>query len=114
MEKYKYIFIVFFLLLFIDSFSQNQIRVSKVHKNSITNMQGLIDLANEKAGFTKTEQIMLNRYINFSSDWNNDGLIDLVIPVGGDPEVGQFISLLKQRKINGKISFEYDENYCFN
>ena len=111
MEKFKFVFIASFILIFFNSFSQNQIRVSKVHKSSITNMQDLIELANEKAGFTKIEQIMLNRYMNFSSDWNNDGLIDLVIPVGGDPEVGQFISLLKQKKINGKISFEYDENY---
>ncbi len=81
MEKFKFVFIASFILIFFNSFSQNQIRVSEVHKSSITNMQGLIDLANEKAGFTRNEQIMLNRYMNFSSDWNNDGLIDLVIPL---------------------------------
>ena len=26
--------------------------------------------------------------MNYSSEWNGDGLIDLVIPVGGGPEVG--------------------------
>ena len=74
-------------------------------------MQGLIDLAKNKSGFTENRQIMLNRYMNFSSDWNGDGLIDLIIPVGGDPEVGSFASLLMQKKIDGNISFEFNENY---
>ena len=105
------IILAFVFLICFSSYSQNQIKVKQIHKNSISNMQGLIDLANEKAGFTKNNQIMLNRYMNFSSDWNDDGLIDLVVPVGGDPELGSFISLVRQKKINGKISFEYDENY---
>ena len=99
------IILAFVFLICFSSYSQNQIKVKQIHKNSISNMQGLIDLANEKAGFTKNNQIMLNRYMNFSSDWNDDGLIDLVVPVGGDPEFGSFISLVKQKKINGKISF---------
>lgn len=89
----------------------DEIKVSKVHKNTIENMQGLIDLAIQKSGFTKDRQIFLNRYMNYSSDWNGDGLIDLFIPVGSDPEVGSFASLLIQKNNNGKISFEYDEDY---
>ena len=56
MEKFKSTFIVFLIFTFFHSFSQDQLRVSKVHKNSISNMKGLIDIANEKAGFTKNNQ----------------------------------------------------------
>ena len=49
---------VFFICF--SSYSQNQIKVKQIHKNSISNMKGLIDLANEKAGFTKNNQIIVN------------------------------------------------------
>ena len=108
---YKYLKSLFFFAIAFFSYAQETIDVLKVHKNTIKNMQGLIDLAIQKSGFTKDNQIFLNRYMNYSSDWNGDGLIDLVIPVGGDPEVGSFATLLIQKKNNGIISFEYDEDY---
>ena len=96
---YKYLKSLFFFAIAFFSNAQETIDVLKVHKNTIKNMQGLIDLAIQKSGFTKDNQIFLNRYMNYSSDWNGDGLIDLVIPVGGDPEVGSFATLLIQKKI---------------
>ena len=68
----------------------DEIKVSKVHKIQLKICKGWIDLKFKKSGFTKDNQIFLNRYMNYSSDWNGDGLIDLVIPVGSDPEVGSF------------------------
>ena len=108
---YRYLKSLFFFAIAFFSYAQETIDVLKVHKNTIKNMQGLIDLAIQKSGFTKDNQIFLNRYMNYSSDWNGDGLIDLVIPVGGDPEVGSFATLLIQKNNNGIISFEYDEDY---
>ena len=55
-------------------------------------------------------QFYINQFYNLS-DWDNDGLKDLVIQVADAETIDVYVSLFKQKKVNGSIKFVEDPNY---
>ena len=58
-------------------------------------------------------EFQLSQYYNFS-DWDNDGLEDLVQTVGQKETINAYLSLFKQKIVDGKIKFVEDPNYLMN
>ena len=55
----------------------------------------------------------IGQYFNLS-DWDNDGLKDLVITVGQVETINTYASLFKQKKVNGTVKFVEDPSYLMN
>ena len=58
-------------------------------------------------------QLKMNQYINIS-DWNDDGLNDLVINIAGNDTITDYVALFKRQDTNGELQFVEDPNYLMN
>jgi len=58
-------------------------------------------------------QLKMNQYFNFS-DWNDDGLNDLVINIAGNDTITDYVALFKRQDTNGELQFVEDPNYLMN
>jgi len=103
------------LFLFISSFSLinaqssdiDSVKALKVDRNILTLSQSTKDRFDSN-GLT----FYINQYYNLS-DWNNDGLGDLVIMIGFNEAVNDddYLALFLQKKTDQKIEFIEDPNY---
>ena len=58
-------------------------------------------------------QLKINQYFNFS-DWNDDGLNDLVINIAWNDTITDYVALFKRQDTNGELQFVEDPNYLMN
>ncbi len=58
-------------------------------------------------------QLKMNQYINIS-DWNDDGLNDLVINIASNDTITAYVALFKRQDTNGELQFVEDPNYLMN
>ena len=58
-------------------------------------------------------QLKMNQYINIS-DWNDDGLNDLVINIAANDTITDYVALFKRQDTNGELQFVEDPNYLMN
>ena len=58
-------------------------------------------------------QLKMNQYTNIS-DWNNDGLNDLVINIASNDTINAYVALFKRQDTNGELKFVEDPNYLMN
>ena len=58
-------------------------------------------------------QLKMNQYFNFS-DWNDDGLNDLVINIAWNDTITDYVALFKRQDTNGELQFVEDPNYLMN
>ena len=58
-------------------------------------------------------QLKMNQYFNFS-DWNDDGLNDLVINIAANDTITDYVALFKRQDTNGELKFVEDPNYLMN
>ena len=58
-------------------------------------------------------QLKMNQYTNIS-DWNNDGLNDLVINIASNDTISDYVALFKRQDTNGELQFVEDPNYLMN
>ena len=81
------------------------LKASKVNK-------GIVELSQSTLDTLQLNGLIfyINQYYNLS-DWDNDGLKDLVIQIAHDDTINQYASLFKQKKVNGSIKFVEDPNY---
>ena len=103
------------LFLFISSLSLinaqssdiDSVKALKVDRNIVTLSQSTKDKFDSN-GLT----FYINQYYNVS-DWNNDGLGDLVVMVGYNDALNDdnYLSLFLQKKTDQKIEFIEDPNY---
>ena len=84
------------------------IKVSKIDWSILEVSQSTLDTL-QSHGL----RFQLSQYYNFS-DWDNDGLEDLVQTVGQEELINSYLSLFKQKIVDGKIKFVEDPNYLMN
>ena len=58
-------------------------------------------------------QLKMDQYFNFS-DWNDDGLNDLVINIASNDTITTYVALFKRQDTNGELQFVEDPNYLMN
>ena len=84
------------------------IKVSKIDWSILEVSQSTLDTLQSNG-----LKFQLSQYYNFS-DWDNDGLVDLVQTVGQEELINSYLSLFKQKIVDGKIKFVEDPNYLMN
>ena len=84
------------------------IKVSKIDWSILEVSQSTLDTL-QSHGL----RFQLSQYYNFS-DWDNDGLEDMVQTVGQEELINSYLSLFKQKIVDGKIKFVEDPNYLMN
>ena len=84
------------------------IKVSKIDWSILEVSQSTLDILQSNG-----LKFQLSQYYNFS-DWDNDGLEDLVQTVGQEELINSYLSLFKQKIVDGKIKFVEDPNYLMN
>ena len=58
-------------------------------------------------------QLKMDQYFNFS-DWNDDGLNDLVINIASNDTITTYVALFKRQDTNSELQFVEDPNYLMN
>ena len=99
--------IVYLSLIHAQSSDIDSVKALKVDRNIITLSNSTRDYLNSN-GLT----FWINQYYNIS-DWNNDGLGDLVIMIGYNHAINDdnYLSLFLQKETDQKIEFIEDPNY---
>ena len=109
MKKMVFLFLLVanISLIHAQSSDIDSVKALKVDKNILELSQSTIDIF-QLYGL----QFYINQYYNLS-DWNNDGLGDLVIMIGFNEAINDddYLSLFLQKKTDQKIEFIEDPNY---
>ena len=86
----------------------NQIPILNVDEDVLVFSQSTLDTV-ALSGL----QIIINQYSNIS-DWNEDGLNDIVLNIAADSEINFYATLFKRQDTNGELHYVEDPNYLMN